>query len=418
VTIPQQLTAAGVLRAPSIAWQETAADWIGPVPRLWLAAEVQPCNANNGQAAVVRLAPGAGAVDVVAMPAVQGECQTMPQWLDHPTSLGHVALGWLDTHPSVCATGRAVVALAGTGPLSAGGATACLPIAGSRPSMWLTAMAPGDAGKPIGLSGFISRTTASQWWASYGSYPTEWGAVSAVLPLASEPLAAYTVQWGRSATVSVPPLAATALVANFLPKQGGSFEPYATVQLATLGPGGAPSEPQTLVSGLDLLAQQVRYVAVEASWDGDSQRLGLLVSGTLTQNGVQRGFLAFARAAVGQAVASPSLWQLTDAKLAVPPVIHALRIAEIPGSVDFLLAWVMPGSSELWLARIKPLNDKKYVVVTSAIVASDVLPPPTEPTVVASGGLSELLIAPKAQRYSIAYESATGVRLLTAPLPK
>ena len=161
------------------------------------------------------------------------------------------------------------------------------------------------------------------------------------------------------------------------------------------------------------------YHAVEAAWDSDGSRLGVLISGTISQAGTLHGFLAFARIAP-DAPDSPSVGvvQFPNPVANLPPHIHAFRIVDLPGTTDFLAAWLLPDGTGLQVARIKPLNDKKFVLQGTFQVDTAALPTGLGAPVLTNGGLSELVLAPKGDRLTLVWQTPSGLSMITAPVPK
>ena len=159
---------------------------------------------------------------------------------------------------------------------------------------------------------------------------------------------------------------------------------------------------------------------MQTTWDPDAARLGLLISGTYQDTGGIRGFLALGRASWGQSpLGNPTVLALFQPGPAYTgdAVIRAFRVAEVPGSVDLLVAWALPSSTDLHVARIQPVTDKNFIVKSSTVVSTAFQGHVATPGVQDGGGLSALVIAPDGKRYSLAWESTGGIRVLTALLP-
>ena len=100
------------------------------------------------------------------------------------------------------------------------------------------------------------------------------------------------------------------------------------------------------------------------------------------------------------------------------PVIQASRIADLPGTTDFLVAFAFPGSSKLQLVRVHPVDGQPAQLGPSVAVAGDFSGHWPGEAVQSYGGLSELVIDSAGQRYSLVYESVFGLSILTAPIPQ
>lgn len=100
------------------------------------------------------------------------------------------------------------------------------------------------------------------------------------------------------------------------------------------------------------------------------------------------------------------------------PHIHAFRIADVPGSGDFVVAWLGSDGSGLNVARVKPLNDKKFVQQSTTQIDAAALPMGSGAPILAHGGLSELVLAPKGDRFTLVWQTSSGLALITAALPK
>jgi hypothetical protein len=184
--------------------------------------------------------------------------------------------------------------------------------------------------------------------------------------------------------------------------------------------GSVGATAKVLLTGAEVPGTDVAYAGLDAAWDPDTGRVGVLLSGTFLINGNPRGFLAFARVVPDQApMAKPLVVALFDppAQFQDAPVIHAFRLTQVPSSPDFLLAWALPASPTIQWMRLQPVDDKQFVVKSAQPLASNFAGHSTGPVIKDGGGLSELVVAPDGKRYSLAWESTGGIHLLTTPIP-
>ena len=107
-----------------------------------------------------------------------------------------------------------------------------------------------------------------------------------------------------------------------------------------------------------------------------------------------------------------------SASQAKNPAITAFRVVDIPSSNKFLLIWAAPGDSQLKLTEVTPTTDQAFTIKSLGTVASNFIGHGIGDEFDNSGGLSEIVIDPAETRYSMAYEGAGALYLLTAPLPK
>ncbi len=415
VAVPFAGSLAGKPTQPSLRWHDTAADALGPVPRLWLAAQSKPCADAAGTGAplvVAHLAPAGGGIKTQAIAGVNDKaCAALPQLIAHPASFAHLALAWQEwTGTCPNASGRlAVIAPEGK---TAGPATGCLPAAVGRPVVALGTLG-GDPASPNSLSGHIGASDGSEVWLSSGAYPLDWAKPKSLKP-SGAPQGSVATTAGRPALVAAPAGPYLLSPVTFIPSATSGLDPVPTLQLDKIGDQGAKGTAKVAAQDIDVVAQGLAYHAVEAIWDPESKRIGALLSGALQQAGQTKVFLAWLRLDPdGTATVAPSLWQTLDAPKPGATAIAAFRVAEIPASPDFLLAWAMPGATTIAVARVKPLDDKKLLTVWNQVVAKDWTSTTAAQVLVGSGGLSELVVAPKGDRFSLAYETASGLSVLT-----
>lgn len=416
VKVPVALPGSSV---PTAAWQEAPAGGPVSVAQLWVAAQQGTCGADGAGSGlwVLRFAPGGTGPLASVLGGSSASCASHPALLVHPNSYAHLGLFWQNIDSS-CAAGHSRLAVLTGGPPVVGAELACSPAGGSRPAVQLLS-AGADLDSPSALTAVLARATSSSLWAASGPYGDPWLTNSYQAKALGPGGSAAAVQlWGRPTLKAVPGggvMVVPALLGPLVP--GGAA--VTTVQLAKVTASGGVGSFALAVEPLGLLGESQTYHAAEVSWDADGNRLGLLISGTISQAGTLRGFLAFARIIPDSPDASAvGVVQWPDPVVNAPPHIHAFRIADLPGSTDFLVAWLLPGGTGLQAARIKPLNDKKFVLQGVVQVDAAALPAGSGAPIQANGGLSELVIAPKGDRFTLVWQTPSGLSMITAPVPK
>ena len=215
-------------------------------------------------------------------------------------------------------------------------------------------------------------------------------------------------------------LDAMAPVLVSLSRHDGGTEPVYSVDVTavTADPGAAVATSSKLV-GVDNTSSAVIYRGVDAVWDPDTQRVAVLISGTLQYAGQTMGFLALARTALDAPLTTPTILRLFGPAPGsnAPPVLHAFRLAEVPGSPDFLLACGATDATTLELLRVHPLSDAQFTVTAAKILTNDFVTHETGDAILGFGGLSELAIAPDGSALSLVYETIGAVRLISMPMP-
>ncbi len=419
--VPLNLTAAGMsaLVAPTLRWQDTGEDWLGQAPRLWLAGQSSTCSnpAGSGTVAVVKLGPGGAPPQVqLATPAVAGVCGQQPQLVPHPASFARTLLAWLDVDAKTCATGVVRSQVLGSPAVQPGAPTACMPIAGGRAAL---AVAKSDVNSTVGAQVTALRSGGSLAWHATGAYPDGVVGAGATVTVASAPAAPAKFNFGRPAVTTIGSAQGLLLPVHVAPQNGTDFQPYSQLQFGQVSAAGAQPNWVAVCKGIDVIGTDVAFLAAEAVWDSDAARVLVAVSGTANQGGKVRGFLAHTRFA--PSLTSPQtavVAQWFDPVAGEPPAITAFRLAELPGSTDFLTVWAMPGSAQVWVARLKAANDSKFITQVSQVLLSDFAPISVGLPLTGAGGLSDLVIAPGAARFSLAYEGALGTTVYTGLLPK
>ena len=404
---------------PSVAWQEAPPSALGAAPWLWIAAQQGPCSAGaGGQGLAILQLPNAGAPPLqLNIPGASGSCAAFPALLVHPTSYTHLGLYWLQVD-TACPNGRSNLAVLSGAQPSMAGALACGPVAGGAPAVQLLS-AGADLANPTAVSAALARTSSSGFWAASGTYGDAWlssGALGKPMGMTGSP--ATATYWGRPALKVTTGGAAILAPAQLAPQAPGTTA-SATLQLAAVAANGAIGPLSVAAGPLDVLGDEQTYHAVEAAWDADGGRLGAVISGTLVQAGALRAFLAFARIAPGSgSPATVGVLQWPEPVTGKAPHIHAFRIADVPGSGDFVVAWLGPDGSGLNVARVKPLNDKKFVLQSTTQIDTAALPTGSGAPILGHGGLSELVLAPKGDRFTLVWQTNSGLAMITAPLPK
>jgi hypothetical protein len=276
-----------------------------------------------------------------------------------------------------------------------------------------------ELANPSAISAVLARTSSSGFWTTSGPYGDAWLNTAALgKPMGLNGSPATATYWGRPALKVTTGGAAILAPAQLAPQAPGTTA-TATLQLAAVTANGAIGAFAVAAGPLDVLGDEQTYHAVESAWDADGGRLGAVVSGTLVQAGSLRAFLAFARIAPESGVpATVGVLQWPEPLAGKSPHLHAFRIADVPGSGDFVVAWLGTDGSGLNVARVKPLNDKKFVLQSTTQVDAAALPMGGGAPILGHGGLSELVLAPKGDRFTLVWQTANGLAMITAPLPK
>ncbi len=430
VTVPLDSAVAPQPLAPSLIWQPGVGTGETALPRLQLAVQTRGC------APLVGLYSG---VAVAALPANQQPLQ----WQMAPSTLPPGAAGWCALNPQFLAPGAAnpglqlawteggnsaspcdVIATGGALRLAAVGdgeglltasAGATCPASGgmlARPAISLTGV--DGAG---GLTGILARTTQAGVRTWQGSVASAWGDGGlGVLP-GPVPGLANAVSAGRPLLLTTD--AVQPLLLALSRHDDGATTVFAVDVTAVTADPGAPVALASKLVGVDNTSSAVVYRGVDAVWDPDTQQVVVLISGTLLFAGQPMGFLALARTSLDTPLTTPTVLRLfgQPAGTTAPPVLHAFRLAQVPGSADFLLACGATDATTLELLRVHPLSDTQFTVAAGKILASDFVSHETGDFILGFGGLSELAVAQDGSAVSIAYEAIGAVRLISVPMP-
>jgi hypothetical protein len=404
---------------PELRWQESHTGLTGKIPQLWLVAQSRPCTAGqtSGLVAAV-MEPGAEDPTLLPWQAPAASCLEQPALSAHPATFDHLVLSWLETGAS-CPAGALRFALLGMD-----GAATSSTVASGCPSgkalpwrpepLWLAG--PGANTDPATLGGLLVRAGTGGLLGWLGAASTAWSGPGKAMPTAGY------LDWKLLPVPTLPsyvqhPVGKLVFDLAQFQKSGDSL---AAVSATPVELDGAVGTPQLLAVGAEVPGSEVSFAGVQVAWDPDGARLGVLISGTYQEAGGARGFLALGRAAWGQPpLSNPTVVALFEpgAGYTGDAAVRAFRLTELPGTSDFLLAWVLPTSDEVHLARLQPVTDKSFVVKSNAVLANGFQGHVAAPGVQDGGGLSQLLVAPDGKRYSLAWETAKGIRVLTALLP-
>ena len=427
---------------PSIRWQETASGPLATVPRLWLAAQSSSCSPALGSWSRIFTAlfePVATAPEfrVLKTPSPVGAsdwCATHPVLRAHPSGASALVLGWVEGGAvgSTCAVGahggQLRVGLAGLyGPdVALSVAAKCPSGAGPQPTDARPVLLVSTAGPlsnkpdPAQLSGLLVRASKAGPLVYDGNVVGDWGGASgAVLPAAQ--LTGHTEVMSSSRPDTSSWTVGSVLFAVSRYETATTWGVPAVTAMRVDSQGKLASKRAIVLTGVALAGDEPTYHAVEVAYDPDIKRVGVLVSGTVTTSSSTRGFLAFARVHPDQApLASPKVAVLHDVAKAVggSAVIAAFRIAEIPGTGDFLVVWVAPGSAVIRGFRIEPKDDSTFKGVDLGALAGNFAGQTAAGVPASSGGLSELLMDPHGDRFSLVWEGAGALYLLTAAVQK
>jgi len=433
---------AGQPMRPTIRWQESGSGPFGAVPRLWLAAQTNACSPalstwSGVFSALFEPAAKAPAFRQLKTPSPTGTaswCAIHPVLSAHPTTFDAVVMGWVEggANGSACALssrgGLLRVGLAGLhGADVAMSVGSKCPSGGgpqpeaARPAMILLGAGPiSNKQDPAQLSGLVARASGAGPLTYAGNVVGAWGAASGVV-LPPSALAGHTEFKTASRPVVSAWTSGSALfsVSRYKNSAGGYVPAVTAVRVD--GKGKLAPKRNVVLTGVALAGATPAYHAVEATYDPDIKRVGVLVSGTLATANSIRGFLAFARIHPDQAtLGSPQVAVVHDVPKAIggQATISAFRVAQIPGSPHFLAAWAAPNTAIIKAFRIQPKDDSSFTAVDLGALAGTFSGQTVGTTVVSSGGLSELLVDPDGQRFSLAWEGVGSLYLLTAPISK
>ena len=430
VTTPSPVAvhiAAGLAATPSrptLRWHDSGDDALGAVPRLWLAAQAKPCTdagTTDTRLVVIHLSAAGAPPKTFAVPpnGDKPACAIFPQLQVHPASYAHLALAWLE-RDAVCPAGAARLAVLSPASQAYTTSAGCLPSSSGRPAVALALAGTGDVLLPTALGGRIASATTNAIWQVSGAYPADLNSTGAAYVTPGSPLppaeAVASVWPGRGTFATGGQVTWLATPALFNPASTSSTPPTAALLLVKAS-SPPPLSGAVAATDIDAIADKVTYWAAETAWDPESARIGTVVSGTMVQAGQPRGFLAWLRLnPQSTASVTPTLLQTFDAPTLDKAAVASFRVAEVPASPDFLVAWAGVATSSILVARLKPIDDKKVLTVWTQVVAKDFASPVAGLPVVGSGGLSELVVGPKADTFSLVYETANGLSLVTLSL--
>ncbi len=426
VQVPLDSNIAPLPLLPSLAWQDSHLGPTGSIAQLMLAIQSQACTLSvNSSIIDLVFEPSQAQPTVEPLTVVPSQgCSQMPQLQQHPATYDHLVLSWLQANPASCAPGAlasALVGVAGSGkssvltsPCPSGVPAPLL----ARPGIDLLIAAGANPDKVEDLSGVVLRPASQgdlQW---QGSGTLGWGG-------AGKAIAHATIQAYVEMPLPTRPLVVAQSLGRALLSLGQFTKPgdtFSALELLKIAPdGNLDASAKVIMTGAETPGNSATYAGVDAAWDPEAGKLGVLISGTYVELGVTKGFIAFGRGSADAAspLANPAVVALFEppAGYVGPAVIQAFRIAEIPGSPDFLLAWAMPGSASLQFMRLQPVDDKQFVVKKISLLASDFAGHSTGSFIKDGGGLSELVLAADGKRFSLAWESNGGLALITAALP-
>lgn len=434
--VPFDPTLAPQPQAPSLRWQPAGSG--DTLPRLVITAQTKACSPDQGVfsgVCVASLDPVKGAptfhyFQPKPPPEAQGWCATHPIVVAHPDQPSRLVAGWVEggALASSCpldATGgqtRLAVLDPATSALTVAPAAPCptnlLSGLTSRPVVVLLPGFGADPADPTGLGGLLLRASPLGPLGWSGLATTTWGGPGTALPVAQ---LGDSVGVGTAARPMRVVWGAQQAVLTIVQHQSVGLDPQPTVEVVTFDAAGALAPKAVAVaSGVAYAATEVAYQSLDAAWDSDGQALGILVAGTAKHQGVVKGFLAFALShPSAPAPVQPAMLKLftPPADLLGPPVLQAFRLAELPGTADFLVAWSMPASGQVQVVRVTPVADGTLLVKAIETVGTDFVSHALGPVVTNSGGLSDLVIDPSGTRFTLAWETDGGLRLLTAQVP-
>ncbi len=429
VTVPLDNAVAPQPLAPTLAWQlSSGSDGFG-LPHLQLAVQTRGCAPQVGLYSSVV----AATLPVNQLPLV---------WQVAPSSAPTGAAGWCGLNPqfvrpSAPSTNLLLAWNAGGNTastcdvLATGGATQLAEVIGSAGALATLVQsacpaAIGTLARPAmafgqtpttDLVGLLARATQSGVRVWQGAAGVTWGAAGE--PVLPGDVPGTTAQLLSQRPVLVQPADAEALLIT-LSKHVGGLEPLYTVDVSAVSENAnTPFQTSSKLAGIDNTSSNVVYRGLDAAWDPDTQTVAVLISGTLQFAGTQMGFLALARTSLGTPLTTPTLLRLFAQPVgtSAEPVLHAFRLAEIPGSPDFLLAFGATDATTLELLRVQPQTDTQFTVKFGKILTTDFVGHETGDAILSFGGLSELAIAPDGSAVSIVYETVGAVRLVSVPMP-
>ena len=423
---------------PALRWQESFVGPLGSIPQLWVAAQDRGCKPDLGLASSVllaRLAAGQAAPSVTPIPSAAPAganvwCAAQPVFSAHPSGFDALLLTWLEggIQGGSCgieSTGGAVrVGMIGLGGSKvATQAAAPCPTGISVPLPWrpepLATSAAAGASGDISLnqlSGVLLRASASGGQVWQGAALSAWGGNKASLaPSVTMPGMIEVNVAARSSVVPWTTGHVALTPARYLGAGGG----LAALLAWSIDASGKPaSDRQVVVTGAGL-SGDISYAAVDSALDVQAGKIGVLISGLTTDANKTRAFLSFLRVQPQQTVINnPPLVHVSDLPGGVPiRPLDAFRLAHLPGSNAFLAVWVQPGGNVVQGARIAPTSDTSFQLTPLGVLGTTYASHAIDAGADAFGGLSDLVIDPTGTRYSIAWEGAGSLWLLTAALP-
>lgn len=426
VAVPVDPLLAPLPLLPTLRWQDSHLGPTGGIAQLWLAAQSRPCLPSLGETSAMVAAvlePGVTQPTWLAMSQPAGQCAVQPLLLDHPATFDHLVLAWLQTSATTCPAGGLRLALLGLG--GAGKSTTLAvpcPTGPGLPEPWLAdpdlqAFPGAVANKVQDLGGLLLRGGMTETLAWHGAAALAWGGSGKPLVQASWLDWTPAIASARPVHV-VQPSGKLLLTVQSFQKGADTLPALAGTKISD--GGSVDTLTKVLVTGAEAPGTNLSYAGIQAAWDPEAARVGVLVSGLYEESGETRAFLAFTRLTADQPVmAKPAVVALFDPPADFPgaATIHAFRVAELQGTADFLLAWALPGSTAVQVMRLHPLDDKQFVVKSVTAVANNFAGHSSGPFVTGGGGLSELVISPDGKRFSLAWESTGGLHLLTALVP-
>jgi hypothetical protein len=427
VTVPLDNAIAPQPLAPSLAWQTGVGVGELALPRLRIAVQTRGCAPQVGlysTVAVASLPPNQAPVQWQLAPSTppngaSGWCGLNPQFLTMGTPQDALLLAWTEggntaSPCDVMATGGALrfaTANGLAGALIAGAQAECPGTGGllARPALQVN-QASGN------LAGVLARATSDGVRLWQGPVANAWGALGQSLLPGDVPGTTATVVSERPLLL---PTGQTSPLLVTLSQHTGGAEPVYAVDVTAVTADGVGLQEGSKLSGVDNTASAVVYRGVAAVWDPDTQQVCVLISGSLIFGGAPMGFLALARTSLDTPLTTPTILRLFGpAKGATsPPILHAFRLAEVPGSPDFLLAFGAMDATTIELLRVHPFTDTQFNIIAGKILTNDFVTHETGDTILGFGGLSELAIAPDGSAVSLVYEAIGAVRLVSMPMP-
>jgi hypothetical protein len=438
VTLPFNPTTAPQPLRPSLRWQESNTGPKGTVPQLWLAVQTracQPSQASYSGLELMLLPPGDDKPVVIALPVTGPEgspswCAVHPSLYAHPGTFHHLVAAWLEGGgpQSTCGLlstgGAARVALVGIGGkgVAAAPVSDCAKGDGSplamRPALELLAASGSSADKVQDLTGTLVRAAPKNALAWTG-LASAWGGTGVALPAGTLTDATPLALVGRPVRTASNTGAAMLVPMRYTKPGGQTVDALDAIQLDAAGAPAAAAK--TVLAGAAIASSGLSWHGVEAAWDPDAARVGVLVAGSTVDGADKKAFLAFARALPGQVSApKPNVAQVFTAPSGFTgtPYVTAYRIAEIPQSPDFVIVWVAPGGGNVMMARLQPLDDQQFVIKSLAPVGSGFVSHDGGAAGTTADGLSEIALDPVGKRVSLAWEGDGTAWLLTAPVPQ